>query len=107
MTMQYDNDLESPHRELFLSVRDILLGIAGTEETKKEKITTYSHNGAGLRQMRTMPNGIDIGFLKGFKMEDKYGLLHGETKRMRVLSLEALLSEELEYYLKEAIDKNS
>ena len=37
MTMQYDNDLESPHRELFLSVRDILLGIAGTEETKKEK----------------------------------------------------------------------
>jgi hypothetical protein len=26
---------------------------------------------------------------------------------MRVLSLEALLSEELEYYLKEAIAKNS
>ena len=90
-----------------MSVRGILLGITGTEETKQEKITTYSHNGAGLCHMRTMPNGIDIGFLKGFKMEDKYGLLHGETKRMRVLSLEALLSEELEYYLKEAIDKNS
>lgn len=107
MTVQYDNDLKSPHRELFLSVRGILLGITGTEETKKEKVTTYSHNGAGLCHMRTMPHGVDIGFLKGFKMDDKYGLLHGETKRMRVLSLEALLSEELEYYLKEAIDKNS
>ena len=105
--MQYDNDLKSLHRELFLSVRGILLGITGTEETKKEKVTTYSHNGAGLCHMRTMPHGVDIGFLKGFKMDDKYGLLHGETKRMRVLSLEALLSEELEYYLKEAIAKNS
>jgi hypothetical protein len=54
-----------------------------------------------------MPHGIDIGFLKGFKMEDKYGLLRGETKRMRVLSLEKLLLEELEYYLNEAIAKNS
>jgi hypothetical protein len=48
-----------------------------------------------------------FGFLKGFKMDDKYGLLHGETKRMRVLSLEKVLSVELEYYLKEAIAKNS
>jgi hypothetical protein len=48
-----------------------------------------------------------IGFLKGVKMDDKYGLLHGETKRMRVLSLKKVLSVELEYYLKEAIAKNS
>jgi hypothetical protein len=36
-------------------------------------------------------------------------MIYGEVgkKRMRVLSLEALLSEELEYYLKEAIAKNS
>jgi len=40
-------------------------------------------------------------------MDDKYGLLHGETKRMRVLSLKKVLSVELEYYLKEAIAKNS
>jgi hypothetical protein len=70
-------------------------------------VVAYSYNGAGLCHMRTMPHGVDIGFLKGFKMEDRYGLLHGETKRMRVLSLEALLPEELEYYLKEAIAKNS
>jgi len=105
--MQYDKDLESPHKKLFLTVRDMLLGINGVEETKKEKITTYSHNGSGLCHIRTIPHGIDIGFLKGFKMEDRYGLLHGDTKRMRVLSLEKFLPKELEYYLNEAIAKNS
>jgi hypothetical protein len=105
--MQYDKDLESPHKKLFLVVRDILLSIKGIEETKKEKITTYAHNGSGLCHIRAMSHGIDIGFLKGFKMEDKYGLLHGKTKRMRVLSLEKHLPTELAYYLNEAIDKNS
>lgn len=105
--MQYEKDLASPYKELFLAVREILLAIDGIEETKKEKITTYSYRGSGLCHMRTMPNGIDVGFLKGFKFEDKYGLLHGETKRMRILSLENLLSPELDYYISEAIAKNS
>lgn len=105
--MQYIKDLDSPHKDLFLAVRDKLLAIDGVKETKKEKITTYSYNGSGLCHMRTMPEGIDIGFLKGFSLEDKYNLLHGETKRMRVLSLQKLLPKELQYYLNEAIEKNS
>jgi len=105
--MQYDKDLESPHKDLFLAAREILLAVDGVEEIRKEKITTYSYNGSGLCHMRTMPNGIDIGFLKGFQFSDKYGLLHGETKRMRVLSLEKLRKTELNYYLSEALSKNS
>ncbi len=105
--MQYDKDIESPHKDLFLATRDMLLAIDGVEETQKEKITTYSYNGSGLCHMRTMPYGIDIGFLKGFQFADKYGLLNGETKRMRVLSLEEFLPKELEYYLNEAVTKNS
>ncbi len=105
--MQYKKDLESPHRDLFLEVRDMLIGTDGVKETKKEKITTYSHNGSGLCHIRTGPFGVDVGFLKGFKMEDKYGLLHGETKRMRVFSLQKSLPKELGYYLNEAIAKNS
>ena len=105
--MQYEKDMESPHKKLFLAARNILLAIDGVEETRKEKITTYSYNGSGLCHMRTMPNGIDIGFLKGFQMEDKYGLLHGEAKRMRILSLEKMMSKELKFYLNEAISKNS
>ena len=105
--MQYDKDLESPHKDLFLAARDILLAIEGVEETRKEKITTYSYNGSGLCHMRTMPHGIDLGFLKGFQLEDKFGLLHGEAKRMRILSLEKMRKKELQYYLSEAISKNN
>ncbi len=69
--MQYDKDIESPHKDLFLATRDMLFAIDGVEETQKEKITTYSYNGSGLCHMRTMPYGIDIGFLKGFQFADK------------------------------------
>lgn len=105
--MQYDKDLKSAHKELFISVRNLLLSIDGVEETKKEGITTYSYNGSGLCHMRTMPHGVDIGFLKGFQMNDKYGLLQGKTKRMKVLPLEKFLLKEVAYYLNEAIEKNS
>lgn len=104
--MQYEKDLNSAHRELFLAARNMLLSIGGVEEVKKEKITTYSYNGSGLCHMRTMPHGIDVGFLKGVLLEDKYGLLRGKTKRMRVLSMETLQRKELMYYINEAISKN-
>jgi hypothetical protein len=40
--------------------------------------------------MRGMKHGIDIGFLKGTRMENKYSLLSGTGKVMRVLSMETL-----------------
>ena len=105
--MQYDKDMESPPKELFLAARELLLAIEGVQETKKEKITTYSYNGSGLCHMRTMPHGIDLGFLKGIQLGDKYELLHGNSKRMRILSMEIMKKKELQYYLDEAIRKNS
>lgn len=104
--MQFDKDMDSPHKELFLSVRKLALSFKHVEEAKKDRITTYSHNGSGLCHIRTMPHGVDIGFLKGAFIDDKYGLLHGETKRMRVLSLEKMLKKEVEFYFNEAIKLN-
>jgi len=40
--------------------------------------------------MRTMPHGIDFGFSKGARMEDKLDLLKGKGKAMRVLPQKAL-----------------
>jgi hypothetical protein len=104
--MQFEKDIESKHKNLFLSVRTILLSNTGIIETKKDKITTYSYNNSGLCHLRTMPHGIDIGFLKGFLINDPYNLLHGKTKKMRVLSLDSLLENELKHYIAEAINKN-
>ncbi len=105
--MQFDKDLESEHRELFLQARDFLLSFEGIVETKKERITTYSNAKGGVCHMRTMPHGIDFGFLKGAKMEDRLGLLTGKGKAIRVLPQTELDKEAVEYYLEQAIKINS
>ena len=105
--MQYDKDLQSPHKDLFLQAREFLLSFDGIIETKKERITTYSNKKGGICHMRTMPYGIDFGFLKGAKMEDKLGLLTGKGKAIRVLPQKELNKTAVEYYLKQALAINS
>ena len=105
--MQYDKDLESQHRDLFLQAREFLLSFPGIIETKKERITTYSNKKGGICHMRTMPYGIDFGFLKGAKMVDDLGLLTGKGKAIRVLPQKELDKKAVAYYLKQAIEINS
>ncbi|MCG8326614.1 MAG: DUF1801 domain-containing protein [Chitinophagales bacterium] len=105
--MQYDKDLQSEHKELFLQARALLLSFEGIVETKKERITTYSNEKGGICHLRTMPHGIDFGFLKGAKMEDGLGLLTGNGKAIRVLPQKELNKEAVEYYLEQAIAINS
>lgn len=105
--MQYDKDLESEHKTLFLVAREFLLSFDGIVETKKERITTYSNEKGGICHMRTMPYGIDFGFLKGAKMDDNFGLLTGKGKAIRVLPQKELDKKTVEYYIKQAIEINS
>lgn len=105
--MQYDKDLESEHKNLFLQAREFLLSFDGIIETKKERITTYSNEKGGICHMRTMPYGIDFGFLKGVKMEENFGLLTGKGKAIRVLPQKELDKKTVEYYIKQAIEINS
>lgn len=105
--MQYDKDLKSEHKDLFLEARNFLLSFDGIIETKKERITTYSNEKGGICHMRTMPYGIDLGFLKGAKMEDHLGLLTGKGKAIRVLPQKELNKEAIEYYIKKAIEINA
>ncbi len=51
--------------------------------------------------------GIDIGFLKEVHMEDKYGLLVGSGKVMRVLSMNELNVIQVLYYIDQTIAINS
>ena len=105
--MQYDRDLQSEHKDLFLEARALLLSFNGVIETKKERITTYSNQKGGICHMRTMPYGIDFGFLKGAKMQDELSLLTGKGKAIRVLPQKELNKKAVEYYLKQAIEINS
>lgn len=105
--MQFDIDLESEYKELFLSARKLLLESYKLEETKKNRITTYSNDKGGVCHMRTMKHGIDIGFLKGVHMEDKYKLLTGTGKVMRVLPMSTLDVDCAKYYIDQAIKINA
>ncbi len=104
--MQFNKDIKSEHKELFLEARKLLLGTKGIVEIKKDRITTYSDSEAGICHMRTMKYGIDIGFLKGARMEDKYGLLTGNGKVMRVVPLKKMNKAAIKYYLKQALALN-
>lgn len=57
--------------------------------------------------MRTMPYGIDFGFLKGAIIKDKYGVLTGTRKAIRVLSQKEELDEGvIRYFLEQALEIN-
>ena len=104
--MQYDKDLKSPHKDLFQAARALLLSFEGVIETKKERITTYGNKKGGICHMRTMSYGIDFGFLKGAKMEDKLGLLTGKGKSIRILPQKELDETIVRYYIEQAITLN-
>jgi len=85
--MQFEKDMKSEHKELFLKVRSLLLSFEGIEEVKKVRITSYSDVNGGICHLRTMPYGVDIGFLKGAKMLDDKRVLSGNGKAVRVLKV--------------------
>lgn len=104
--LQFDKDLQSDFKPLFLRIRDFLLSFEGVEETKKPRITTYATASGGICHLRTMPHGVDIGFLKGIHLQDEYDLLHGRGKKMRILSLKKFDEAILQYYLDQAVTLN-
>lgn len=105
--MQYDIDIQSVYKNLFLDIKNLLLSIPNIIETKKEKITTYSDENGGICHLRTTSKGVDIGFLKGVYFEDKLSLLHGKGKLVRVVSLKGYHEIVLLYYIRQAIEINT
>ena len=104
--MQFEKDLASQHRKLFEDARNFLLSTEGIVETQKPRITTYSNSDGGICHMRTMPHGIDFGFLKGARMDDRNGRLTGNGKAIRVLSLRVFEPETVRYFLDQALVLN-
>lgn len=101
--MQFELDMQSLHQKLFCQVRELLLSFEEIQETKKKRITTYSTEKGGVCHLRAMPHGIDVGFLKGTKMEDSYNLLVGKGKAVRVLSLSEFNEKIIRDYVVQAI----
>lgn len=104
---QFQNDLESNQKNLFLQIREVLLSYKQMMELQKSIITTYANDNGPICNMRTMGKQVEITFLKGIKLKDKYKLLSGTGKEMRSMTLSEFDEELLEYYIDQAVVINS
>lgn len=102
--MQYEKDMVSPYKDLFLAAREVILAFDVIEETQKERITTYGVPGGGICHMRTTKTGVDVGLLKGTLLQDSGNHLTGKSKKMRVYSFNALDRDILSDYIGQSID---
>lgn len=105
--MQFNKDIESEHRFLFLQVREYFLSFMDIEETKKKRITSYSNAHGVICHLRTMPNGVDIGFAKGVQMNDPEHLLIGKGKAIRVLKLVSFKHQTIDFFFQQALQLNT
>jgi len=105
--IQYDKDIQSEYKTLFLNARMILLSYPAIIETKKERITTYSTKKGGICHLRTMDHGVDFGFLKGTALKDPSKLLHGKGKTLRVLSLKRIDEQIIRDFIQQALEINA
>lgn len=103
---QFQNDLESNQKTLFLQIREVLLSYKQMTEIQKSIITTYANDNGPICNMRTMGQQVEITFLKGIKMKDKYKLLSGSGKEMKSITLKEFDEQLLEYYIDQAVEIN-
>ena len=86
--MQYDLDMRSEYREIFIALRDIVLSNEYVHEKKNDKQTAYYDQYSAvcfLRPDRTCNNGYCISFAKGHKLQATFPTLKGSGKITRHL----------------------
>lgn len=105
--LQFEKDIASLHSDMFAQARNMLIGDYKLTETRKPRITTYSDEHGGICHMRSMPDGLDIGFLKGVKMDDPQKRLVGRGKLLRVLSFHKFDAKIARDFLDQAIAINA
>jgi hypothetical protein len=106
INIQFLKDIESPFKDLFLEIRSYLLKYHGVEEEKKSRVTNYHYNNSTMCHVRTSEEGVEIGFIKGALIPDKYFQLKGTGKNVRIMSLDLFNIDILDYYVGAAVSLN-
>lgn len=96
--MQFDKDLNSPHAQLFLDVRQWILRQIGEDAQEKysDNITSFVNPLGGFCYLKTTAEGVHIGWFRGVNFEDSYGVLGGKGKTIRGQTLTTLTIESQE-----------
>ena len=87
----FDRDLNSSKSELFLEVREFILkNIDEVYEDCKEHITSYKTILGMYCYLKVKENYLHIGWGRGAKLEDIYGVLIGDGSVVRGQKIEKL-----------------
>ena len=81
--MQFDKDINGKYAEIFLKLREILLGFQDIKETKNAKQTSYSDSYAIVAMMRDRGDKFVFALGKGAVLQEKYPFLEGDGKIVR------------------------
>jgi len=81
--MQYNIDVNGPHKELFLYVRKLLLGFGNVIEKRTSNITSFHCEGSGICYIKTSEKGLVIAMFKGAFLDDIHQLFSGSGKTIR------------------------
>ncbi len=105
--MQFEIEMRSKHKALFLEIRDVLLSFDGVKEVINTRSVCYHTSRGGLCHLKTTAEGVDVGFFRGTRMEDAYGMLWGAGKSKKFISLKKMNEEALIYYVVQALEINT
>jgi len=81
--MQFDKDINGKYAEIFLKLREILLGYQDIKEIKNAKQTSYSDSYAIVAMMRDRGDTFVFALGKGYALQEKYPFLKGSGKIVR------------------------
>ena len=104
---KFEENFESGNKNLFLEIREIIIGYNQMSELQKSIVTSFANDNGPICNMASQGKSIEITFLKGIRMKDKYNLLTGTGKEMRSILISELNEELVRYYLDQAVTINS
>ncbi|MCW1907925.1 MAG: DUF1801 domain-containing protein [Candidatus Saccharibacteria bacterium] len=103
---EYISSLDPSVKELFLSIREVVLAVSGDlEESIKWKNCLVYTTSRNLIQTVVGKGKVSLIFFDGAEISDKYQLLEGDGKKTRTMRLNSaeFNQEALKDYVKQAI----
>ncbi len=101
-TEQYIKNKKEPYQSIMLYVRSVVFKTLPTvKENYKYKVPYYTYNNKALVYLNILKgtNYVDVAFVQGILLEEKYPLLKNNNKRKQVRSLQVKSLEDFDELL--------
>ena len=97
---EYFINQKEPYQSIMLYVRNVILNtVPKIEETYSYKIPFYNFNKKPMVYLNILKgkNYVDVAFVQGVLLEDKFPILKNDNKRKQVRSIQLKSLEDLDY----------